>query len=149
MSGQNTNEEQKDIWSGTYNLKSYVEEQQDTINSQIYIIKKASEAKTENLASKYETDLLRWHMLNQNNLEQEVVLLRRFLINDQYDEYEEFGWTELYQSGEIKCLDGGHFFICKTSEGDKVNIGKENFISRTGIFGIMLHYGLFELDKIQ
>ncbi|WP_179375713.1 phosphate ABC transporter permease [Winogradskyella wichelsiae] len=149
VSSQNTNEEQKDIWSGTYNLKPYLEEQQDTINSQIYIIQKASEAKTENLTSKYKTDLLRWHMVNQNDLEKERVILRRFLINDQYNEYEEFGWTELYKSGAMKCLDGGHFFICKTIEGGTVTIDEEKFVSKTGIFGIMLHHGLFELDKIE
>ena len=146
---QNTNEDQEDIWSGKYNLKPYVEGKKDTINFQFYTIEKTSEAKVKNLASKYETDLSRWKMINQNVLEKDSVLLRRFLINEEYNEYEEFGWTKLFKSGKMKCLDGGHFFICKTIEGSKVKIGEEEFISKTGIFGIMLHQGLFELHKIE
>lgn len=140
------NRDIKDVWSGKYDIKPYVENGED-FNLKFCVIEKTTDAKAENLTSKYETDLLRWNMITQNGSEKDSVLLRRFLINNEYNEYEEFGWTELYKSGKMKCVDGGHFFICQTTAGSKVKIGEEEFISKTGIFGIALHKGLFEFSK--
>jgi hypothetical protein len=67
---------------------------------------------------------------------------------DEEDDYEEFGWTELHREGKMNCIDGGHFFICQTQPNTTVKLGEELFFSRTGIFGIMLHRGLFELERI-
>ncbi len=146
---QDKDNKQKDIWSGKYQIIHQSKNIIDDQNSPFYIIEKTLDAKPENVTNKYENDLLRWHMLFQNDVEKDTVLLRRFLINDDDNEYEQFGWTALYKSGDMKCLDGGHFFICKTTVGSTVIIDEEKFISKTGYFGIMLHQGLFDLYKID
>ena len=136
-------------WSGRYKIESYGNNKIDSLNIQYGIIEKTSNAKVEDIVSKYETDLVRWNMITQTSSQNDSILLRRFLINEEYNEYEEFGWTELYNTGKMECLDGGHFFLCNTTVGSKVNIGEEEFIATTGIFGIVLHKGLFEFTKIE
>lgn len=141
--------EQKEDWSGKYQIKPYTEKKIENSNSQSYIIQKAPNVNPKNIAEKYKIDLFRWYMVKQNDSEKDSVLLRRFLINEEYNEYEQFGWTKLYKTGKMSCLDGGNIFICKTTVGSKIKIEEEEFISKTGIFGIMLHKGLFELYKTE
>lgn len=44
----------------------------------------------------------------------------------------------------------GHFFICSTTPNTWANLGeKEKYFTKTGIFGIRLHFGAFELRKIE
>ncbi|WP_324026567.1 phosphate ABC transporter permease [Maribacter sp. BPC-D8] len=136
-------------WSGRYKIESYGKNKKDSLNIQYGIIEKTLNAKVEDIVRKYETDLVRWNMITQTGSQKDSVLLRRFLMNEEFNEYEEFGWTELYKSGKMKCLDGGHFFLCKTTVDNKVKIGEEEFIATTGIFGIVLHKGLFEFTKID
>ena len=97
-----------------------------------------------------ESDLSRWKLTSKTDNYGDEVIARRFLFDteDEENEYEEFGWTELYLKEEMKCLDAGHFFICQTKPNSTVKIEDESFFTKTGIFGIRLHYGLFELEKI-
>ena len=52
--------------------------------------------------------------------------------------------------GKMNCIDGGHFFICQSEPETLVKFGKEeSYFSKTGIFGIWLHKGLFNLNRIN
>ena len=46
-------------------------------------------------------------------------------------------------------FDGGHFFICKTDPNSNVELkGDKPFKTKSGVFGIWLHYGLVTLKKL-
>lgn len=144
-----------DAWSGTYHIKMHTEAAFETINRPELIIERTADANAEDLVSKYREDLVRWHMYPEKNTKNETIdsndsiTLRRFLMNDDKNEYEEFGWTALHKTKKMKCLDAGHLFICKTTKDSTVNIGEESFITTTGLFGIRLHSGLFDLKKVE
>jgi len=76
--------------------------------------------------------------------------VRRFLFKPNNDEYKEFGWTDLHKAGKMNCIDGGHFFICKTEANTTVDLkGDKAFLTKTGVFGIWLHHGLVTLKKVK
>jgi len=136
--------QETDVWSGDYLLKSSKAVVLDSMQ-----IKKADDARPEDLASKYHTDLNRWMLISKS---QDTIKARRFLYNieKKQNEYEQFGWTDLYVKGNMKCLDAKHFFICQTRPNTKVTLSdEESFFTETGLFGIRLHYGLFNLEKLD
>lgn len=142
VSSQNT-----DIWSGTYVVKSNNEIVIDTIQ-----IKKVDDVKAEDVAGRFESDLKRWVLTSQKGKTGNKIEIRRFLFNveDEENEYKQFGWTALYKKGEMKCIDGGHLFICKTKPNTKVNLSnEESFFTKTGIFGVRLHFGLLRLKRVD
>lgn len=129
-----------DIWSGNYILRSPDAEVLDTICIEMVTGDK----------EKDKGELIHWQILSLMPDNKDSVRARAFVFNDTdgRNEYEEFGWTELYLKNEMSCLDMGHIFICQTKPNSTVNIDKESFFTKTGIFGIRLHYGLFSLEKI-
>ena len=139
-----TYSQDKDIWSGEYILKSIESIPTDTIK-----IKKIPNLSKEDVAGRFESDLKRWEIYSEND--DDKVSLRRFLFDQQDDEneYEEFGWTALHVKGKMECIDAGHFFICQTTPNSQVTIDDYSFFTETGVFGIRLHYGLFQLEKLK
>lgn len=145
-SGKN---EANDIWSGHYLLKPYGDSKLDDFDSKKIIIQKTSDAVPEDLPSKYKTEVERWLIRDAEN-QNESAEARKFLFNDEYDEYTEFGWSELHKKGCMECIYADHFFLCQTQPNTKIRFSsEESFESKTGIFGVMLHYGLFEMEKIK
>ncbi len=137
-----------DIWSGRYRMEP-LEKKDNTPSEVMYTIKKLSDANPDNLAGRYQDDLKRWIMIRVGK-PKEKVNLRRFLFNSENNEYDEFGWTELHKQGKINCMQGARFFICKTQKNKTLNIGgDENLFTKSGFFGVLLHYGAFELYKVN
>jgi len=136
--------QKEDVWSGNYIIKSPKSKAIDTIK-----IQKTADINKEDVASRFESDLSRWIIASKNENYENEIIARRFLFDLENDEneYEQFGWIELYLKGEMKCIDAGHLFICKTKPNSVVKYGDESFFTKTGLFGIRLHYGLFELEK--
>ncbi|MDH6250806.1 hypothetical protein M2347_000533 [Chryseobacterium sp. H1D6B] len=137
-----------DIWSGTYVLNPV--NKAGSNNADTLIIAKTKDADPKEVAARYESDLARWTIASKKDGAQEKAVIKRFLFNleDKEDEYEEFGWTELHKEGKMNCIDGGHFFICQTAANSTVRFSKdETYLTKTGIFGIWLHYGVVELQK--
>ncbi|MCT3810509.1 phosphate ABC transporter permease [Elizabethkingia anophelis] len=139
-----------DIWSGSYGLyaiKDNLMKASDTL-----IIERVADAKADEVAGRYQSDLARWAVTSTKGGKKDQAIIRRFLFapEDKEDQYKEFGWTELYRNGKMNCIDGNHFFICQTEPKTKVLFnGKEEFYTRTGIFGIWLHYGIVDLKKLK
>jgi len=148
MSAQTKNK--TDIWSGIYTvhlLKDGLDKALDTL-----IIEKTTDANPEDEAARYSIDLSRWTIVSKKDEKQYKKVIRRFLYTpeDNEDQYKEFRWTDLYKKGKMNCIDGGNFFICQTQPQTNVYLDqKEQFFSRTGIFGVWLHYGVTELKKIK
>jgi hypothetical protein len=135
-----------DAWSGLYRLEP-INQESEGGSIKILIIK-APDADPEKVVDKYRTDLSRWElatgMARQGS---DAVIARKFLA----DEYQQFNWEDLHKSNQMECLDAGRLFICKTTPNTKVNFdkeGKETLFARSGIFGVALHAGGFELFKI-
>ena len=146
------NKQREDIWSGNYIVKFRNNDSLNYLILDTLIINKTAPANPEHLAFRYESDLLRWSLVSKNDTRGEELIVRRFLFDlaEHENEYEEFGWTELHKADKMDCLDGGHFFICKTEPKTNVQISKEaSYFTETGLFGVWLHYGLVELEKIK
>lgn len=147
LKAQNISE--TDIWSGSYAVYSMKENKTvlDTL-----VIAKTKDKKPEDVAARFEFDLRRWTISSKKDKKGDTKEIRRFICNpdDRDDEYKEFGWTKLYQEGKMKCIDGGNFFICQTKPNTTVNFLKEeSFLTKTGFFGVWLHFGLVELKKLN
>ena len=132
-----------DNWSGYYGLQ-WVSVSQ--AGSRL-ILAKAPDADPGKLVERYQLDLARWTIADVRT-PTETVSLRRFLA----EEYEGFGWAALHAAGGIECLDARHLFVCRTTPGTTVKIGRdgpqqESLLASTGVFGIVLHAGAFELKK--
>lgn len=141
---------QNDIWSGSYVINSVNNKSLKT--SDTLVIAKTADADPKEIAARYESDLLRWMMTSTKGGDKEEKIIRRFLFDpeNKNDGYEEFDWTDLHKTGKMNCIDGGHFFICQTEPNTEVKFGKEEkIITKTGVFGVWLHYGLVELQKIK
>lgn len=139
-----------DIWSGSYKVGSV--NNKELTNVDTLIITKIEDADPKELAARYESDLERWTLVSKKGGRKDQQIVRRFLFDeeDKEDAYKEFGWTDLHKNGKMSCIDGGHFFICQTEPNTKVKLSKEEeFLTKTGVFGIWLHYGLVELQKIK
>ncbi len=111
------------------------------------VLAKAPDADPGKLVEELQSDLLRWTIADVRT-PTETVKLRRFLAA----EYEGFGWAALHAAGRIECLDARHLFVCRTTPGTTVKIGRdgpqqESLLASTGVFGIVLHAGAFELKK--
>jgi hypothetical protein len=132
-----------DNWSGHYGLQ-WVSISQ--AGSRL-VLAKAPDADPEKLVEKYQSDLARWTLADVQTPTQ-TVSLRRFLAA----EYEGLGWAALHAAGQIECLDASRMFVCRTRPGTTVKIGRdgpsqESLLAGTGVFGIVLHAGAFELKK--
>lgn len=139
-----------DLWSGSYVMISKNEDQHADIDT--LIIKKTADADPDKIPAKYTSDLVRWSLSSAKEGDKDQQTVKRFLFDIEHkkDAYAEFGWTNLHKSGKMNCIDGGHFFICQTDPNTEVKFSKEEkFFTKTGIFGIWLHYGLVELKKIK
>lgn len=138
-----------DIWSGEYVI-SFIND--STASKDTITIQKTKNVSAEKVTYKYKSDLKRWIIISKSNGYRDTITARRFLydIKEGENEYDEFGWTDMYLKGEINCIDAGNFFICQTKPGTKVSFSKEeSFTTTTGFVGVLLHYGLFELEKIK
>ncbi|WP_411883113.1 hypothetical protein [Polaromonas sp. YR568] len=132
-----------DNWSGYYGLQWLSVSQ---LGSRL-VLAKAPDADPGKLVEKYQSDLARWTLADVQT-PAETVSLRRFLAA----EYEDLGWAALHADGRIECLDASRMFVCKTAPGTTVKIGRdgprqESLLASTGVFGIVLHAGAFELKK--
>lgn len=142
-----------DTWSGTYRMEAGSKDNAQPIETAVYAINKLPDLREKDVASRYESDLARWRMSlqangNSESIKNESTTLRRFLVNDDLNEYEQLGWMGLYMQNKIECMDAGHFFFCRTEPNTKVNFSdKESYVTKSGIFGILLHAGVFELYK--
>ena len=111
------------------------------------VLAKAPDADPTKLAGKYQADLVRWTVADAAT-PSDTASLRRFLV----EEYVEWGWADLHAAGKIECLDASRMFICSAAPGSNVKFGpagpsQETLTARTGVFGIALHAGAFELNK--
>lgn len=139
---------EKDIWSGNYIVNTLNREGSKTEDT--LIITRIKEADPDEIPSKEESDLARWSMISKRDGGKDKITVKRFLfdVENKEDAYEEFGWTDLHKQGKMDCIDGGHFFICQTQPNTTVTFGKEEtYLTKTGVFGIWLHYGVVELQK--
>ncbi|MCT2562750.1 phosphate ABC transporter permease [Chryseobacterium herbae] len=139
---------EKDIWSGTYmvnEMSNGVVTTTDTL-----VVVRMKDADAEEVRDKEKSDLVRWSMISKRDGGKDKITVKRFLFdlaNDE-DEYKEFGLTDMHKEGKINCIDGGHFFICQTAPDTTVAFGKEEtYFTKTGFFGVWLHYGVVELQK--
>ncbi|WP_223606281.1 phosphate ABC transporter permease [Chryseobacterium sp. OSA05B] len=139
---------EKDIWSGTYmvnEMSNGVSTTTDTL-----VIARIKDADVKEVPGKEKSDLVRWSMTSKRDGGKDKITVKRFLFDAENDEdaYKEFGWTALHKEGKMNCMDGGHFFICQTPPNTTVAFGKEEtYLTKTGIFGIWLHYGVVELQR--
>ena len=69
------------------------------------------------------------------------------------DGYRDFGWEQQRASGQIDCLESSAFmFLCRVPAGATVSFGRTNdeqLTSKTGLFGVILHQGSFELTPLE
>ena len=116
-------------------------------------ISKLPDKNEKDVAARYRTDLARWQMSSPFLDEKEAASLQRFLFDDKSVEYQQFGWTQLFLNNKMECMecmDGRHFFVCKTEPGSTVRFYEdESYTTKTGIFGILRRYGVFELEKLK
>lgn len=140
----------QDHWSGRYRLEI---KNGDSVIDQLpiyVVIRQIEDIHPEDVTYKYRSDLKRWVIMTEGT--DDEVIIRRFLFDHEEEEngYEEFGWTKLHEDGKMECIDAGHFFICKTTPNTTVNFGDdETAFTESGIFGIRLHLGLFELYSVE
>ncbi|MDO9405413.1 MAG: hypothetical protein Q7T87_15370 [Polaromonas sp.] len=133
-----------DGWSGSYRLEWVAGVSQPPAR---VVLAKAPDADPDRLVEKYQADLARWTIADAG-APGETRLLRRFIGS----EYTEWGWSGLHASGDIECLDASRLFVCRTTPGTTVRFGpdgpsQESLLARSGVFGIALHAGAFELNK--
>ncbi len=139
----------EDKWSGTYRMEPGSKDNARPIETAIYVISKSPSLDAKNVAARYESDLMRWNMRLQGGSENDTNQLRRFLANGKDNEYKDFGWAQMHAANQIDCLDGANLFFCRTKPGTQVRFNKnEVFLTKSGIFGILLHAGVFELYKL-
>jgi len=141
---------EKDIWPGTYFVNETNKEGTQTTTTDTLVIARIPDADPDKIPAKEESDLARWSMTSKRDGGKDKISVKRFLfdVKNNKDAYKEFGWTDLHKKGKINCIDGGHFFICQTLPNTTVTFGKdEKYFTKTGVFGIWLHYGVVELQK--
>ncbi|MCA8299681.1 hypothetical protein LGN19_38485 [Burkholderia sp. AU30198] len=138
-----------DRWSGTYALFPWDQDSQHFVDRAVdtLTIEKANDADAARLPSMYGSDLSRWSLSSHADEAHQKQSLRRFLADDETDEYREFRWSSLHAQGKIECIDGGNFFICQTAPDRVVDVWDMKFRTTSGIFGVVLHGGLFELRR--
>ena len=81
--------------------------------SDILIIERVADAKADDVAGRYQSDLARWTITStkegKNNSDHSKTIL--FAPEDNENQYKEFGWTELHRNGKMNCIDGNHFYL--------------------------------------
>ena len=102
LKAQNTKE--TDLWSGSY----VIYPNNDEVAADTLVIKRVNDLTTDQVPSKLEADLSRWDILSTRDSKKEAVTVRRFLSNDEDDEYKDFGWTAVHNAGKMHCIDGDH-----------------------------------------
>jgi tetratricopeptide (TPR) repeat protein len=138
-----------DAWSGRYRMETGSKDNAQPIEKAVYEISKLPDLREKDVTGRYQSDLARWRMSLDVDGKKESTSIRRFLANDDLNEYEQFGWKGLYMQNKIECMDAGHFFFCKTEPNTKVTFSdKEFYVTKSGIFGILLHAGVFELYRL-
>lgn len=139
-----------DPWIGTYGLR-WIEGSAaagDAGPSRT-TLRKAADADLATVPPGEGTDPARWSLGGDAD-ESGGVMLRRFTPR----EYRELNWTALHAAGTIDCLSSVGMFICRTAPGARLTIGAEEsgggeiIPTRTGMFGVALHAGAFELEKV-
>ena len=141
-----------DPWSGVYRVewvKGSVAAERPGEAPETLVFARAVDADPAKTVERYRADLTRWTVRDAAGGE-EGRPLRRFVERD----YEGLGWNALHVAGSIDCLDGGHLFVCRTQPGTTVAFGpegskRETLLAQTGVFGIVLHAGAFELKKLD
>jgi hypothetical protein len=134
-------------WDGHYRL-TWMEDSpaaEGGASDEELSITRTPDADPAEVDEKLKTDLARWTLSSD---EDDIGELRRFLPT----EYEEWGWTSLYTTGAIECLVSSHFFVCRVEPGTTVIFEgsvQEKILARTGLFGVALHAGGFELTKLD
>jgi tetratricopeptide (TPR) repeat protein len=139
-----------DTWSGTYRIEAGSPDNAQPIKSDIYEISKLPDLLDKDVTPRYSSDLARWRISSKSEAEKDSIVIRRFLWNDDLDEYKGFGWKALYLQNKIECMDAKHFFFCRTKPNTKVTFNdKESYVTKSGTFGILLHVGVFEMIKLS
>ena len=68
-------------------------------------------------------------------------------------DYEGMHLVKQRAAGELACLQSGAFlFLCRTAPGATVQFGRDaqdQLTSKTGLFGVVLHQGSFELTPLD
>ncbi len=143
-------EPELDTWSGIYRMHSGSKDNAIPMPTSTVEITKLPDLDEKDVAGRYEPDLARWQMRSAEAGARGSTSVRRFILSDDLNEYEQFGWTQLYMRNKIECMDAGHFFFCKTQPKSTVWFGKdESYMTQSGIFGILRHSGAFELVKVK
>ncbi len=140
------NKKNIDLWSGTYRLELLDKQLEKKTSEQYIKIQKIILEQNENSSSNLSIPD-QWLIKTISKKGNGGKVLRSFSFTKEKDEYEQFGWTELHKKGKMKCLDGGRLFICKTTPKTTVTTNGESFFSNSGIFGVLLHHGGFELYR--
>ncbi|CAN5321740.1 hypothetical protein BH10PSE18_BH10PSE18_32010 [soil metagenome] len=140
-----------DGWSGVYRLewfKGSVADRRAGGPVQI-VIARTPDADADQTMERDRADLRRWALTEAGSAERSPPL-RPFVARD----YEGWGWTATHAAGGIECIDGERLFVCRAKPGATVAFGpvgskQETLVAQTGLFGIVLHEGAFELKKLD
>jgi tetratricopeptide (TPR) repeat protein len=139
-----------DTWSGRYRMESGSKDNREPIPTTVFEITKIADLGEKDVAGRYESDLARWQMRVEEDGAKQSKPIRRFILSDDFNEYEGFGWTQLYLQNKIECMDAGNFFFCKAEPNSNIKFNKnESYTTKSGIFGILLHAGVFEMVKVD
>ncbi|WP_052208284.1 lysozyme inhibitor LprI family protein [Croceibacterium mercuriale] len=137
-----------DPWSGSYDLRWAAGTPAAAAGgSARAILRRAVDADPGGVTPEEGADLARWSLSTGEDREDQP-LLRRFTSR----EYRELDWTALHAAGAIECLEGARMFICRTTPDARIMVGegeggrRETLPTRTGMFGVALHAGTFELE---
>jgi len=147
--GQDKEDLTKDIWSGRYRVAPVIKDSLKKYAPQYFIIERSKDANPEDLAVRYQYDLMRWTIKLESQPDGDKREVKRFLFHEDDNAYEEFNWTQMHKEDKMHCIDGGNFFICQTTSNSTITFGDEEFYTDSGIFGIRLHYGAFQLYKVE
>ncbi|QNK66742.1 hypothetical protein [Variovorax sp. PAMC26660] len=142
--------QQVDAWSGAYRLEWIKGERTARAMPapSDVTIQRAPDADADKVPAEGESNLPRW-TVTETGSTKEGATVRRFRPR----EYEDWGWADLHAAGRIECLDASHMFMCRTAPGTTITFGpegpnRETLLAQTGVFGVVLHAGAFQLKKL-
>jgi len=130
-----------DLWSGTYALRFVAEDGSTPVENSLGII----------IIERSKSDPGYWiSFAEKSTTDGATIEELSFGLDGEEDDYEEFGWTELHRDGKMNCIsiEKRHAFIFQTQPNTTVRLREGSFFSRTGIFGVQVHAGLFEFERI-
>jgi hypothetical protein len=139
----------QDPWSGRYSV-TWIEGSPAAkgAGETQAVLTRAADADPANVSEG--PDLSRWRLGGTGGRD-DTSLLRRFDLR----EYDDLGWGPRHAAGGIECLSGSGLFICRAEPGTSVTFGAQGgekgevLSTRTGMFGIVLHAGAFELKRLD